>query len=245
MSLDAPSVAEEVGHARRDAAVPGRAEKEKAYLKSDRRISACRCRSSGGSSEARGPAAHPDLTHDDLVALVAELWSAPVDERRMAAIEFLVRANLLSRERRHRTSSNGLIREAKTWALVDTLAVSVTGGLIERDASLATRWIDGRRTTTSGSAARPMLALLGPLKARGRRLRAVRSLRRRHARGEGVLHPQSDRLGAARDLEEATGSRLRMARAARAPGLRESRCAKPVRYLDAAQSDALMAAYNA
>ena len=162
MSLDARSVAQDVERELRAAATPGRAEKEKAYLKSDLThlgtpVPAIRkvVRSSRR--------AHPDLTHDELVALVTELWSAPIHERRMAAVEFLVLANslLVSADI---ALVERLIREAKTWALVDTLATSVTGGLIERDPSLVEvldRWSTDddfwiRRAS--------MLALLGPLR---------------------------------------------------------------------------------
>jgi 3-methyladenine DNA glycosylase AlkD len=73
--------------------------------------------------------------HDTLVALVRILWdepSPPIHERRFAAVELLeARRQLLSvadvplLER--------LLREARTWALLDGLAVSVVGELALAD----------------------------------------------------------------------------------------------------------------
>jgi 3-methyladenine DNA glycosylase AlkD len=75
---------------------------------------------------------HPDLDHDELVALVLALWDERVHERRMAAVELLnmysrrmVAADMAMLER--------LLREARTWAFVDGLAASVVGPLVERD----------------------------------------------------------------------------------------------------------------
>ena len=84
----------------------------------------------------------PTLRHDDLVAVVKALWNEPVHERRMAAVELLALnvdrlgygdAALLER----------LVRESRTWALVDGLAASVMGRLVERDGrfcSVLDRW---------------------------------------------------------------------------------------------------------
>jgi 3-methyladenine DNA glycosylase AlkD len=56
------------------------------------------------------------LDHDGLVELVETLWRRGIHELRMAAVELL----------------EPLIRESRTWALVDGLAATVTGGLRER-----------------------------------------------------------------------------------------------------------------
>lgn len=55
---------------------------------------------------------------------------------------------------------------------------------------------------------------------RNRRLRPFLAVRGRDARGEGVLRAQSDRLGAARNREEATGARLPLAVAQSGTGFR-------------------------
>jgi 3-methyladenine DNA glycosylase AlkD len=107
---------------------PERAEGEKAYLKSDLEFL--------GATVWQIRAAVKDLAqpldHDSLVATVDELWSAPVFERRMAAVFVLARsvdrlgvADLPLVER--------LVRESRTWALVDGLAGDVLGGLVARD----------------------------------------------------------------------------------------------------------------
>jgi 3-methyladenine DNA glycosylase AlkD len=79
--------------------------------------------------------------HDAVVGLVAELWAAPVHERRMAAVLILERhrrllgvADLPLIER--------LIRESRTWAYVDALAANVAGG-IGIDEPAAQRTFDG------------------------------------------------------------------------------------------------------
>ena len=75
---------------------------------------------------------YPGLGAAELVAWAAELWRAPVHERRMAAVEVLTLAaprlgsgDLATVER--------LLRESGTWALVDGLAVNVAGEIAVRD----------------------------------------------------------------------------------------------------------------
>ena len=72
------------------------------------------------------------LDHDGLIALVEALWSKPVFERRLAATVFLQRhpglvtlADLPLLER--------LVRESRTWALVDYLASDVLGRMVIAD----------------------------------------------------------------------------------------------------------------
>ena len=108
-------------------------------------------------------AAEPGVTHDDLVGLVEALWARPVHECRMAAVELLdagsrllVAGDMALVER--------LIRESRTWALVDGLAASIAGPLVVRNPGLVAtldRWaVDGdfwiRRSA--------LLALLLPLR---------------------------------------------------------------------------------
>jgi 3-methyladenine DNA glycosylase AlkD len=114
----------------RAAGTPERAAHEKAYLRSGLDFL--------GASvpEIRRAAVdvnrgHPELTHDELVALVERSWAAGVHELRMFAVELLERRldlmgppDLVLLER--------LLRESGTWALVDGLAASVVGELVER-----------------------------------------------------------------------------------------------------------------
>jgi 3-methyladenine DNA glycosylase AlkD len=107
-----------------------RAEQEKAYLRSELHHFGTRVPAVRAVAKSVG-ARYPGLGHDDLVALVDGLWAVAVHERRMAAAELLSLhpdlvhgqdAPLLER----------LLREARTWALVDGLAASVAGPLFER-----------------------------------------------------------------------------------------------------------------
>ncbi len=116
-----------------------RAEGQKAYLKSDLDFTGTL------NSDTRAEVARLDrqlgLDHDGLVRLVAALWSKPVFERRLAATMLLQRhaklvtvADLPLIER--------LVRESRTWALVDYLAVDVLGHLVEADSDGASPVMD-------------------------------------------------------------------------------------------------------
>lgn len=111
-------------------ATPERAKREKAYLKSDLDFL-------GATVPAIRRAAttvhrrHRDLSHDELLRLVEELWRRGVHELRMAVVELLdlyddrlTPADLGLLER--------LIHESSTWALVDGLSASVVGSLLDR-----------------------------------------------------------------------------------------------------------------
>ncbi len=107
-----------------------RAEGEKLYLRSDLDFTGTMV------SDTRAVVKQVDaglaLDHDGLVALVEALWSKPVFERRLAAIVFLQRhpslvtvTDLPLLER--------LVRESRTWALVDYLAGDVLGRMVIAD----------------------------------------------------------------------------------------------------------------
>ena len=109
---------------------------------------------------------HRTLDRSRLVALVRILWGQPVFERRMTAVllleafEPLVQPADISLLER-------LIRQSKTWAFVDQLAIAITGRLVEREPSLLRvldRWATDDDFWVRRSA---MLALLRPLR-RGR-----------------------------------------------------------------------------
>lgn len=114
----------------REAGTAERAEHERAYLKSDL--------VHYGASVPKIRAAvkavcrdHHEIRHAQLRAVVDDLWQRRVHECRMAAVELLVcfedrlRPDDLDRIEQ-------LLREARTWALVDPLAINVVGGLLER-----------------------------------------------------------------------------------------------------------------
>jgi 3-methyladenine DNA glycosylase AlkD len=160
--VDIDALAEAMDAELQAGGAPERAEKEKAYLKSELRhygtsVPAIRAVAKATTRQ------HPDLTHDELVALVDALWAVPVHERRMASVELLDfycdrlglgDAALLER----------LLRESCTWALVDGLAASVVGRLFERQPGLGAtldRWATDRDFWLRRSA---MLALLVSLR---------------------------------------------------------------------------------
>jgi 3-methyladenine DNA glycosylase AlkD len=140
MSFDPAAAAREVAEDLRAIGNPERAAAEQRYLKSDlafygvtvpqlRRVvtAAYRKQSSLGREAA--------------VAWAAELWREPVHERRMAAVEVLRLAG------RHLRADDlavveELIRDARTWALVDFLAGDIAGGIALRDPAGAWPRID-------------------------------------------------------------------------------------------------------
>ncbi len=141
--------------------VPERAAGEKAYLKSElwhygASVPVIR-------SVVKNATKAAALTHDDLIDLVELLWDEPVHERRAAASEVLeshvslLRADDIALLER-------LLRESRTWALVDSLAASVVGPLVEREPALGTvldRWARDDDFWIRRSA---LLALLLPLR---------------------------------------------------------------------------------
>lgn len=162
MAVNVEALAEAIDAELRAGGSPERAEKEKAYLKSDLRhygtsVPAIRAVAKAISRQ------QPALAHDQLAGLVDTLWSEPVHERRMASVELLdlfcdrlgpSDAVLLER----------LLRESRTWALADGLAASVVGGLVERHPDLGAvldRWSTDSDLWLRRSA---MLALLIPLR---------------------------------------------------------------------------------
>lgn len=76
-----------------------------------------------------------DLDHDDLCALAAALWSVPIHERRVAAVELLALCRSALRPDALAVVE-GFLRDAGTWALADALAERVAGDLVQRDPDL-------------------------------------------------------------------------------------------------------------
>lgn len=121
----------------RERARPERAEGEKAYLKSSlEHYGASMPAIRSAVREVVGSRA--DQTHDDMVGLVRELWRVPVHERRAAAVEVLT-AQLGVLRADDIGLLEQLLRESRTWALVDGLAASVVGPLVERFPELGGR----------------------------------------------------------------------------------------------------------
>jgi 3-methyladenine DNA glycosylase AlkD len=158
----ATATADEITAELRAAGQPERAVTEKAYLKSDldffgvgvpaaRAIVRAWCR------------AHPDLGHDELTAVAASLWGRPDYECRMAAQMLLIQnpallgpADIPQLEQ--------ILREARTWALVDGLTCDLMGPLVERHPALTgvlDRWATDPDFWIRRSA---LLSLLLPLR---------------------------------------------------------------------------------
>ena len=131
--LDAPSVARHIESELTRVGTPERAAGEKQYLKSDLSFLGTTVGDTRKVTQAslKEAADTGDLTHDDIVALVLTLWSRPIFECRLAATLALERrSDLLDLDDLELLER--LIRESRTWALVDVLAGSVVGDLAVR-----------------------------------------------------------------------------------------------------------------
>jgi 3-methyladenine DNA glycosylase AlkD len=141
MAFDASGIADEIEARLRAQGTPERAEGEKRYLKSElgflgNTVWQIRREVKSFAKDS------PGRTRDELVALVQSLWAVPVFERRLAAC-VLLEAHPELVARRDLSLLLGLVRDSKTWALVDVLAEDVTGALLVRHpgaASSLDRW---------------------------------------------------------------------------------------------------------
>lgn len=145
---------------------PVRAVGQKAYLKSDLTFLGVRVPDVRRQVKA---AVRGVSGHDDLFALADELWSLPVFEHRLAAVEALHQSPRLV----HAADLQWIeahLRECGTWALVDPLAGWVVGEIVVREPAAALpvldRWVGDPDFWVRRSA---MLAL-GRSLARGREL---------------------------------------------------------------------------
>jgi 3-methyladenine DNA glycosylase AlkD len=130
MAVTVKKLVDEIDRDLRSHGTPERAEQEQRYLKSDLEhygvtVPAVRAVAKATYRE------HADLSHDELVALVTALWAVPVHERRSVSVELL---DLYADRLRPGDMKllERLLRESKTWALVDNIAATVVGGLIDR-----------------------------------------------------------------------------------------------------------------
>lgn len=114
----------------REHADPFRAEKEKAYLKTDYTHYGI----SVPTIHRLATTASRSLDHDALLRLVLELWDEPeppVFERRFLAADLLANCpDLLTAD--DLPTVERLCRQAGTWAIIDTLAPRVVGPLADR-----------------------------------------------------------------------------------------------------------------
>jgi 3-methyladenine DNA glycosylase AlkD len=126
-----PLLAREIERALRAAGTKERAAQEKRYLKSSlvhlgASVPAIRKVAAGVRRS------HPDLERPALLALAEALWRRDIHECRMAAVELLDQfaERLLAEDLG--SVIERFLREARTWAIVDGLAASVAGPLVER-----------------------------------------------------------------------------------------------------------------
>ncbi|MCA9590147.1 MAG: DNA alkylation repair protein, partial [Myxococcales bacterium] len=143
-------------------ATPERAASEKAYLKSALKHLGVTVPETRRIAKAFLKA-NPDLDRAGLRALVRALWAGGVFELRSVAVEMMnARSRLL--EAADVDVLEEMLRDAHTWALVDSLATNVIADLVERYPALnktLDRWSEDedfwlRRTS--------MLALLPPMR---------------------------------------------------------------------------------
>ena len=144
---------------------PERATNEKRYLKSDLEffgatVPAIRKTVTAALREA-GP-----LTHTQLVDTLEQLWSEPVHEMRMAAVQMAVaRVDDLGPD--DLPLVERMLREAKTWAYVDALAAHVAAHVLEQHPEgerILDRWADDDDFWIRRAA---LLSHLGPLREGG------------------------------------------------------------------------------
>jgi len=137
---DAERVADLLTDELRAVGAPERAEQEKGYLKSELEFLGASVWEIRRVIQAFLRGSKP-LTRDRLVALVEALWAEPMHERRMAAVallelqpKLLGPADLPLLER--------LLRESRTWALVDGLAGDVVSGILVASPEAVTPVLD-------------------------------------------------------------------------------------------------------
>lgn len=125
----APLIARLVDDLEADA-TPERAAGEKQYLKSDLEFLGATMPTIVKAAR-RIKREHLELARTDVLRLVRQLWKQPVHELRMAAVTILdlYSPSLQAKDLR---LIEKLLRESKTWALVDNLAASVVGPLWDR-----------------------------------------------------------------------------------------------------------------
>jgi 3-methyladenine DNA glycosylase AlkD len=146
----------------RAAGAADRAEKERAYLKSDLEHYGTSVPALRAVAE-RVHREHADLSHDEVLALADALWSVPVHERRMVTVE-LLRLDVDHLGAADAPFLERLLRESRTWALVDGLSTSVVGSIVERSPAMGPvldRWaVDDDRWLRRAA----LLSLLVPLR---------------------------------------------------------------------------------
>ena len=114
---------------------------EKAYLKSDLTFVGATV----NDVRAAVRELAPRMGHDELIATATALWEPPIHERRTAAVILLARsAGQLDTD--DLPFVERLVRESRTWALLDYLAVDVLGAMVRADPEGMRAPLDGWST---------------------------------------------------------------------------------------------------
>ena len=131
MAFDAAAAALTVAGLLRPLGTRDRAEREKRYLKSDLEFFGVTVPDlrRAVKDAVRG---YPGLDRQAAVGWAVALWREPVFERRLAAVEILRMAGK-QLQASDLAAVEMLIRDARTWALVDPLAGDVAGRIALRD----------------------------------------------------------------------------------------------------------------
>jgi 3-methyladenine DNA glycosylase AlkD len=161
-ALDIDALVMEIDRELRKVGTPERAAGSKAYLKSDLTFYGTTMPDKRKIVRAVLKA-HPELDGAGLLSLVRSLWAAPIHERRMAAI-LLLEARVRLLEVKDVELVESLLRDSKTWAYVDPLAVNVMGALFDAEPAVTKildRWARDDDFWIRRSA---LLALLKPVK---------------------------------------------------------------------------------
>ncbi len=134
MTHESAELAQEIESELRAVGTQQRAGGSKRYLKSELEFLGAtvpQVREAARQALSRG-----EPSRDQSVALAVALWSVPIFERRLAAVEIL-RDSVENLVLEDLSLVESLIRDARTWALVDPLAISVAGPVCERFPELA------------------------------------------------------------------------------------------------------------
>ena len=165
-SVSTHSLTDELDAALRRAGSPARAVQAKRYLKSELAFYGCGVPALRREAKALWRA-HGPFERKPLLALAEALWREPVHERRTAAVELLV-LGVASLQPADVPVLERMLREARTWALVDALAPAVVGPLhVAHPAALGKvldRWAKDDDFWIRRAA---LLTLLLPLRAGG------------------------------------------------------------------------------
>ncbi len=239
--FSAPEAADAIEAELRVLGTPERAAGEKRYLKSDLDFLGTTVGQTRRAVRAFART-HPDLGHDQLVDVVEALWSKPVFERRHAA-GFLLDAHPALVGPPDLPLIERLVGESGTWALVDVLAGDVLGELLVRHPLAATRLDTWARDPDFWVRRSALLAWLEPLK-RGAALDgflgyADAMLEEKEFFVRKAIGWVLREVGKTRPREVAEWLGPRTGRASGVT-VREA-----VKYLGAADRDAILAAYKA